>query len=169
MILLKGSYNIEKIKLEIEFLADKHGWWDNSQISLQSPDGNFHEGSGKIEWSKYSEKDFTQLNIPEDWEISRFVKEHKLYRTRIMKLNPKECYSVHKDRTPRVHLVIETDPKCLFLLENKAFHIPADGHAYYIDTTKEHTALNGTLDFERIHIVGCTDKEPEIKYDVDFI
>lgn len=169
MIPLKNFYDTEKVQLEIDYLVEKYGWWNGSQISLQSPDGNFHEGNGKIEWSKYSEKDLNKLNIPEDWEIARFIRDNNLYRTRIMKLWPRECYSVHKDRTPRVHLVTQTDPRCLFLLENKAFHIPADGRAYYIDTTKEHTALNGTLDVERIHIVGCTDEEPEFDLNVDFI
>lgn len=169
MIRLNNCYDLDRVQLEIEHLVDQHGWWKNSQISLQSPDGNFHEGNGKIEWSKYNERDLNQLNIPDDWEIARFIKDNKLYRTRIMKLQPKQCYSVHKDRTPRVHLVTETDPRCLFIQGSKAFHIPADGYAYYIDTRKEHTALNGTLDLERIHIVGCTDEDPEVKYDVDFI
>jgi hypothetical protein len=169
MIRLKNSYNLDRVRLEIDHLVEEHGWWQDSQISLQSPDGNFHEGNGKIEWSKYSERDLNQLNVPDDWEIARFIRDNDLYRTRIMKLKPKQCYSIHKDRTPRIHLVTDTDPHCLFILNNKAFHVPADGYAYYIDTTQPHTALNGTLDFERIHIVGCTDKEPEFNLDVDFI
>jgi hypothetical protein len=169
MIQLKNFYNLDKVKLEIDQLANQHGWWQDSQISLQSPDGNFHEGNGKIEQSKYNERDFNKLNIPENWEIARFVQENKLYRTRIMKLKPKQCYSVHKDRTPRVHLAVETHQSCLFILDNRAFQIPADGRAYYVDTTKPHTALNGTLDLERIHIVGCIGEEPEFGMDVDWI
>ena len=158
MIQLKGFYNIEQIKVEIDYLVNEHGWWENEQISLQAPDKDFHEGSGRLEGAKFKENEYSHLNIPDDWQLSKFIKDHKLYRTRIMKLNPKTCYTVHRDKTPRVHLAIDTDPRCLFLLEDTAFHIPADGSAYYIDTTKPHTALNGTLDFERIHIVGCSDE-----------
>lgn len=72
-----------------------------------------------------------------------------------MKLNPKTCYSYHTDRTPRTHLAVHTHPDCYFMLNKNVFHVPSNGHAYQIDTTKYHTAFNATLDFERIHIVGC--------------
>ena len=35
----------------------------------------------------------------------------------------------------------------------KLFHVPADGHPYYFDTTKPHTAINSSWE-DRIHIVG---------------
>ena len=155
MIKLNNSYDLDQVTTEVNYLVNQHGWWENSQISLQSPDGNFHTGIGKIEWSNYKELDFNKLNIPDWWQISKFILNNNLYRTRVMKLNPKQCYSYHYDRTPRTHLAVVTHPDCYFMLEKDVFHIPSDGYAYQIDTTKFHTAFNATLDFERIHIVGC--------------
>lgn len=152
----ENIYDIEKIKLEIEYLIDQHGWHNGSQLSLQSPNGDFHTGNGKIEWNPgYEEKDFNALNTPDDWEISRFIVHENLYRTRIMKLKPKTCYSWHQDRTKRVHLAINTHPHCFMVENEKLIHIPDDGKPYLIDTMEFHTAMNCTLDFERVHIVGC--------------
>lgn len=158
MIQLKNaSYNIEEIKEEIDELEAFVGWGDRNQMSLQSPDGSFRTGDGKIEYHEgWSETDFTALNIDDDWEIARFITDNNLYRTRIMKLKPRECYSYHFDRTPRVHLAVDTHEHCFISINNMLQHVPADGNAYWIDTRQYHTAMNCTLDFERIHIVGCT-------------
>lgn len=155
-ILSDNTYNIEKIRLEIEYLIEQHGWHNGSQLSLQSPNGDFHTGNGKIEWNPgYEEKDFNTLNTPDDWEISKFIIQEKIYRTRIMKLSPRECYSWHQDRTKRVHLAIDTHPHCFMIENEKMVHIPDDGKPYLIDTMNYHTAMNCTLDVDRIHIVGC--------------
>jgi len=159
MIKLSNQYDLQKVAVEIQSLVDKNGWWQESQISLQSPTGEMHHGIGKIEWfDGYTEKDFTKLNIPADWEISRFIQDNNLYRTRIMKLNPKQCYSYHIDRSPRVHLAVTTHQHCFFMEDDKLIHIPNDGYPYLVDTTKYHTAMNCTLDLERIHIVGCVEQ-----------
>ena len=57
MIQLKGFYNIEQIKVEIDYLVNEHGWWENEQISLQAPDKDFHEGSGRLEGAKFKENE----------------------------------------------------------------------------------------------------------------
>ena len=153
----KTSYNIEKVWQEILTLVDEHTWGDRNQLSLQSPDGSFFTGDGKIEWHEgYDETDFTQTNTPDDWEITRFIKENNLYRTRVMKLMPRKCYSYHWDRTPRIHLAVQTREDCFITVDDVLTHIPADGYAYWIDTRKNHTAMNCSGDFERVHIVGCT-------------
>ena len=33
-------------------------------------------------------------------------------------------------------------------------HLPADGSVWWVDTTKEHSAMNGSL-IDRIHLVMC--------------
>lgn len=153
----KTCYNIDKVRLEIDMLTDEHGWGNRNQLSLQSPDGNFETGDGKIEYHPgMAETDFTSLNLDPDWEISKFISDNNLYRTRIMKLLPKQCYSYHWDRTPRVHLAVDTHEHCFISIDDKLVHVPSDGYAYWIDTRKYHTAMNCTLDFERVHIVGCT-------------
>jgi hypothetical protein len=152
---ISKTYDIEKIILEIESLGIKE---DTKQISLQSPDGSWETGTGRISKANelgLTEKDFDHINVPESWELYRFIKEQDLVRTRVMKINPRSCYSWHKDLSPRIHLALETHPHC-FLIENeKMIHIPADGHPYLIDTTNYHTAINCTADLKRTHLVGA--------------
>lgn len=152
----EAIYDLSKIHSEVAMLVEEHGWHQDTQISLQSPDGNFHTGNGKIEWNPgYVETDFDVINTPDDWEITRFLQEENLYRSRIMKLRPKECYSWHMDRSPRVHLAVNTHPSCKMIVDDRVIHIPQDGRPYWVDTRLYHTAFNGKLGFERIHIVGC--------------
>ena len=153
-------YDIEKIKTEIDYLVFKHQLDDCDQICLQRPAGeiNFRFGNGPIESNgDWTDSDFVNLNITEDWEMAKFIINEKLARTRIMFLEPSRCYSYHRDWTPRVHLAITTTPRCLMVVDDKAFHIPADGNPHTVDTTKMHTALNGSKDpkITRIHLVGC--------------
>jgi hypothetical protein len=83
--------------------------------------------------------------------------KYQMYSSRIMCLRPKTCYTVHRDQTPRIHFPIITDKRCLFILEDHAFYMEK-GWAHYVDTTKSHSALNGTMDLFRYHIVGKTDE-----------
>ena len=156
--MLPNTYNVDKILLEIDQIVSKFGWSNHNQISLQSPDGDFHSGVGAIEETpQYNEHDFSKLNINPRWEISRFIIDHGLYRTRIMKLAPRVCYSVHADRSKRIHLAITTNENCFIMIDRKLYNVPDDGHAYLVDTTKPHSAMNCNLGFYRIHIVGCVD------------
>ncbi|MEV8451662.1 aspartyl/asparaginyl beta-hydroxylase domain-containing protein [Streptomyces sp. NPDC052095] len=83
-------------------------------------------------------------------------------RTRIMALDPKHCYSVHRDPTPRYHLAVTTSEhaRFVFVEHDRVVNIPADGHLYYVDTRQLHSAFNGGDDL-RIHIVFGTDNERE--------
>ena len=78
----------------------------------------------------------------------------KPVRARLMRLIPKRCYSTHYDFTGRYHLALVTSYHAhfVFVKDQKVVHIPADGCAYYVDTTKMHTALNGDTE-DRIHLV----------------
>ena len=85
-------------------------------------------------------------------------KKYNMKTSRLMSLNPRECYSWHHDTSPRIHFPLITNDKCLFILEDNVYQMPV-GNAYYVDTRKEHTALNGNKkDFIRYHIVGLTDE-----------
>jgi hypothetical protein len=61
--------------------------------------------------------------------------------------------SFHKDPEPRIHIPIITNPGALMIVENFAGHIKANGDAYFVDTRKYHTALNGGS-HDRIHMVA---------------
>lgn len=157
---LNRNYNLELLKKEIKIIVENYGWGAASQISLQSPDDSFHSKNCVGTMDNYPGRtinDFKPINsfIGNDWEISKFINENEIYRTRIMKLGPKQCYSMHTDGSQRIHLAIFTDPKCFFVINNSVFHIPADSYAYKINTTLMHTAINSTTKLERIHLVGC--------------
>ena len=124
---------------------------------LQSRDGkDFFTGLEQVAKipAGMSEEDFDQLNIPEDWETARFIKDTGITRARLMVMPPKSCYTFHSDPTPRIHIVLRTDDWCFLSNEKmKLFHLPADGLAYYFDATASHSAMNSSLK-ERIHIMG---------------
>lgn len=87
------------------------------------------------------------------------LEKYSISTARIMKLYPKQCYSWHHDTSPRIHLPLVTNEKCLFILEDSVYQMPA-GNAYYVNTTKKHTALNGNRNnFIRYHIVGLVSNE----------
>jgi len=156
---INRQYDIEKILMEIESLDIQ-----SDQISLQSPDGTYTSGTGgikKMVSEGFSETDFDNINILKNWETARFIADLNLYRTRVMIMGPKTCYSWHKDPSPRVHLALETHEYCFFVENKEIVHIPADGYPYLIDTTKYHTAMNCTLDTKRIHLVGCVREDSE--------
>lgn len=92
------------------------------------------------------------------WEEFFATLPLKVYRARLLTIQPRTCYSIHTDRTPRIHIAIDTHPQARFIFTNPPAlrHIPADGHAWWIDTTKEHSAMNGSLK-PRIHFVACLD------------
>lgn len=102
--------------------------------------------------------------------INSIMKELKLSKTRLMVLNQRECYTWHRDFYPRVHIPITTDPeKCFMILQSKfdpndtgeIVRMPADGNYYFVDTTKHHTAINGSGTVKRrLHIVGSTTEIP---------
>lgn len=74
-------------------------------------------------------------------------------RVRILKLGSRKSLSFHKDPEPRIHIPIITNPGALMIIENFAAHMKADGSAYFTNTTKYHTALNGGNN-DRIHLVA---------------
>lgn len=84
--------------------------------------------------------------------------KYNMTTSRIMKLTPREAYSWHTDVSPRIHFPLITNDSCLFILEDSVYTMPS-GNAYYVDTRKKHTALNGNRrDFIRYHIVGLVDE-----------
>jgi len=76
------------------------------------------------------------------------------FRTRIMIMSPRKCYSIHKDLTKRVHIPVVTNDQCWMVWPQENYcHQLLEGRSYLTDTTKLHTFLNGHGDANRIHIV----------------
>ena len=142
-------YDLELIKKELATLPEY-----DTQLYLQgdTPDMIADEPIKNYLLVDETENDFwvPLFDIP---YINSILKENNLVRTRIMKMKPKTCYYWHHDKTKRLHIPIQTHEHCFLLLDNDRIHLPADGTAYEVDTTVNHTALNCSK-IDRIHIVG---------------
>jgi hypothetical protein len=162
------KYNFDIQKLEKESLALYEKLTpDSGQISLKhtssEKDRNLWEdGIGSLynptESGFLQEKDFTVLNselkgsyLEEVHDI--ISKEYSFGRMRLMKLTGRKCMSLHVDGEKRIHIPIITNENCLMIVDNEVCHLPADGNAYLVDTTKVHTALNSNQNFDRIHLL----------------
>lgn len=74
-------------------------------------------------------------------------------RARFMMMNKhRRAYSYHADFTPRLHIPIQTNDDCMFIVDDHVYRMPDVGSVYFLNTTLKHTALNLGHD-ERIHLV----------------
>jgi hypothetical protein len=146
------NYSLSKIKEELDTLPE----YDN-QLYLQGNSSNM-DPIEPTKGQNYLHVDNNELeyniNLFDIPYINSIMDEHKLVRTRLMRMKKKTCYYWHKDLTKRLHIAIDTHPHCFLLVDGEQFHIPADGTPHIIDTTKMHTALNASKQ-DRIHIVGA--------------
>jgi len=163
----KSNHKIDLIKLTADIknlTVSLHKTYN--QLSLQmkkDAKDPWYESCGSFELSK-PEKDYN-LIIPE--LKGTYIEEmfeslpFKPIRSRLMKLNPKSCYSIHEDPDARYHIAILTNPKAKFVFtkKEKLFHIPADEHLYWVDTREEHTFINGSLDSSRLHLIMGYDND----------
>lgn len=143
--------DIEKILQEIQQYIPEY----KNQISLQTVPGckDPSYGTGYLGGLKHSESDFIEPMFPEMEYTNSVIRDLGMFRTRIMKLNPYQCYSYHVDPTPRMHIPLITNDRCFMIVDDILYRYPADGNSYWVDTTKIHTAVNASTE-ERIHIVG---------------
>lgn len=127
--------------------------------------GNLYDQ--KLKQFVAKESDFTELNDAVG-EYTKSVLHNlseklniKFGRIRYMKLPMKQGLTIHRDFEARYHYVIKTNPNALFgesVSENdvvaKCYHLPADGHFYKVDTTRDHFVYNGGWE-DRVHLVLC--------------
>lgn len=86
--------------------------------------------------------------------IESLIKKYNLYKTRLMWVGPMSCYSMHCDRSPRIHVPLITNPDCYFLFNPGSLTHLSVGHVWHVDTRRKHTFINCSNDW-RLHIVGC--------------
>jgi len=143
--------DIQRILQELKQLPNY-----NDQISLQTVEGYDHDyGVGRLTELKHSEEEFIHPCFPELKYTNSIIEMLGMYRTRIMRMKPKTCYSYHQDPTQRIHIPLVTNENCFMVIEDRCHWYPADGNYYLADTTKKHTFVNASRE-ERIHIIGCT-------------
>lgn len=144
------SIDIEHILLEILQLPKY-----KEQISLQISE-NGEGAEGKLLELNHKEKDFNKFAFDLPYTNS-VMANLGMYRSRLMKMSSKTCYSYHRDPTKRIHIPLITNDKCFFVIDDEVSYYPADGSHYLVDTTKKHTFVNASWE-DRIHIVGCTNE-----------
>lgn len=164
---LQYKFDLDVLKNECDNLIKNHGLDEQrNQLSLKHPSeamGNlWHTGLGSFrtekELANLSQRDFNTLNKDLDNSYIREVydviaTDYNIGRFRIMALPGQKCMTLHRDMTKRIHIPILTNEDCLMIIEDRVYHMPADGSAYLTDTFKRHTALNASWDFLRVHLV----------------
>jgi len=92
--------------------------------------------------------------------FEKLIVDYKLTRTRLMWVNEMSCYSIHKDKTPRIHIPLITNPECYFVFKDNIQatmeHIPT-GAVYWTDTRKYHTFMNCSTK-ARLHLIGVVEE-----------
>jgi len=86
-------------------------------------------------------------------EIIQKLKDKNIHvtRGRFMLMMHKQCLTIHKDPSPRLHIPIYTNENCMMIFGEKIVKLPF-GATYYVDTTIPHTALNASKD-PRVHLI----------------
>ena len=176
------KFDVEKLKqafnqvLKIKEFDNAGGVVTNiSSISLNRIKGNIQSTEGKYSWGRYwtipdnngqeveradaiDEEQFNEF-VPEyndtyfKYVYDKLSKIYKLGRTRVLKKEPRSTLSWHKDPEPRLHIPIITNYGCRMVIDDRAYHMPADGSVYLTNTTKYHNFFNGGEE-DRIHIVA---------------
>ena len=136
---------------------------EHNQISVTCRPGATDPLSDAIGWlpEEVAEADYSEITAPfVGTAVERLLLNlpFAFGRTRLMRMRPKSCLSVHADPTRRYHYAITTNPGCYIVgVKNETgtfHHIPADGQLYEMDAHKTHTAMNsGKRD--RVHLVIC--------------
>lgn len=88
-----------------------------------------------------------------DTIFETIINKYQLRRTRLMWIKPLCCYSMHQDFSPRLHIPLITNTDCYFVFKEFGLHHFPVGHAYWVDTTKEHSAMNCSSEW-RLHLLG---------------
>jgi len=176
------KFDIENLKqafnqvLKIKEFDNAGGVVTNiSSISLNRIKGDNQSTEGKYSWGRYwtipdnngqeveradaiDEEQFNEF-VPEyndtyfKYVYDKLSKIYKLGRTRVLKKEPRSTLSWHKDPEPRLHIPIITNYGCRMVIDDRAYHMPADGSVYLTNTTKYHNFFNGGEE-DRIHIVA---------------
>ena len=160
-MLYKNLYQIENFDLlrsEILTLVNSLGDQHNQIICQTLEEGieDFLTGTGSVdELDEQDEKKYRFINPRlKNTYLHEIISKHAAYRTRILKLNPRSCYSIHRDYSARIHIPIKTNDQCWMVWPNISSCAKLqEGYAYWTDTRKPHTFLNGDKDLIRIHLV----------------
>ena len=89
-----------------------------------------------------------------DTVFEELIDKYKLFKTRLMWLNPYACYSMHQDESPRIHIPLITNKQCYFVFKERLPVHLALNCVYQTDTTRHHSFMNCSS-VPRLHLVGA--------------
>lgn len=157
MITCLGVIDARRLLEEYELIEEKIVWADGLHKGKQS---GLQYSIGEDIWLSATGKSknwgikHDQLNpFYQGTFFENLIKEYKMIRSRFMWLGGSACYSFHLDRSQRIHVPIITNPQSFLIWRDGQIHHLETGYVYLVDTTKEHTAMNGA-DIPRLHLVG---------------
>jgi hypothetical protein len=158
---LEQTIDLTRLRAETWSLLADVPFDERNQVCIQTGGvDDWYEGTGAMpKGEDLSKFDEMHPRLKGTWWES-FIRNlpYKVSRTRIARLTPRKCYSVHQDFHRTLHIAIHTNPKSYFLFvnEQRLIHMEADGHIWYADTKRPHTAFNGGDD-SRLHLMMRVD------------
>ena len=119
------------------------------------PDTTNHEEKRlePVKESQYTEicPEFKDTYVEEVYEMIK--QRWKVGRVRFLMKPPRTCLSWHRDPEMRLHIPVITNKGNIMVIEDTAFHMPANGSAYLTDNRQYHNFFNGS-EIERVHLVA---------------
>ena len=149
---------------KIKHTLEPDNWYRGNQTMVQYSeydDDIWTDGCGSL--TKRIHKRQKQITTGKEYCILNPLYEGTIFeeiindldgtRARVLIKEEKTAYSHHQDPTSRCHVALETNSDAFFVFpkEQIVCHIPADGCAYKVDTTRYHTFVNCGAD--RVHLV----------------
>lgn len=184
---LDYSFDVDQLELDTGVILQMGDINRQNQLCLTycptkniHPDGELHQGAGSLHYEMrlkgetvykhnrpkpLSERDFTDF-IPfikhlYVYEVYKRLREQfNIGRMRLIKLNPGQCLTWHRDVSQRIHIPIQTNPGNRLVVDDRVYFLPA-GKAYLVNTTLMHTAFNGGSDVRYNILVSTVPTEEE--------
>lgn len=150
--------NFDSLKSQILFLVDKYADKENQLSCQTTPEGSgdWKESIGRVDSLIEKDESVYRTIQPEleGTELSELIKKYNGFRTRIMLMSPRSCYSVHKDSCPRIHIPIITNNQAWMVWPYNGLCLNLKpGTVYWTDTRKHHSFFNAHDELTRIHVV----------------
>jgi hypothetical protein len=156
---LEKIRDFEDLKKEVNSVIDQYGS-SNIQIMCQNIGkevDDWQEGIGRLDLLDVKEEEKYSFINPSirGSLIEKYILHYGGFRSRIMIMNGRSCYSVHRDFTKRIHIPIETNQHAWMIWPKNSICLHLEeGYSYLVDTTKDHAYMNGSDD-KRIHLMMC--------------
>jgi hypothetical protein len=172
---INHTVDLSRLSSDLDSILEMTSWDPENQIGLRHrPNcvdpwkdsiGSIHDPITNVIHAREQDFNIWNADCPQYTKsiLEDFGQQQGLTwgRIRFMRAQPKHGLSMHWDKEPRFHIVLKTNISAIFgecfrnnPVRATAYHMPADGHWYRVDTTREHFVYNGGRE-PRIHLVCC--------------